>query len=123
VLTVSLPFPAPELFPNRVRGHWAKTSGAKAQAIADAYALTYQAVSRHKGPWYPPTGAIPLRLEFFPPDKRHRDLDNMLAAMKASLDGVATALTVNDKQFGPITLIRGGTARPACVVVSIGEAA
>jgi crossover junction endodeoxyribonuclease RusA len=119
-LTVNLPFPAPELFPNRVRGHWAKTSGVKAQAIADAYALTYQAVSRYSGKWYPLTGAIPLTLEFFPPDKRRRDLDGMLSAMKASLDGVATALTVDDSQFGPITLIRGGIARPACVLVTVG---
>ena len=121
MLTITLPFPSPELFPNRVRGHWAKTGDIKAKAIADAYTITYQAVSQYRGEWYPLTGDIPLQITFCPPDKRHRDLDNMLAAMKASLDGVATALTVNDKQFGPITILRGGTARPACVVVQIGE--
>lgn len=123
MLTVTLPFPAPELFPNRVRGHWAKTGGIKAKAVADAYAVTYQAVNQHRGELAALTGDIPLQLTFCPPDKRHRDLDNMLAACKAMLDGVATALTVNDKQFSPITILRGGTARPACVVVQIGATA
>lgn len=121
MLTVTLPFPSPEFFPNRVRGHWAKTADIKAKALADAYAITYQAVSKYRGEWYSLTGDIPLQITFFPPDKRHRDLDNMLAACKSLLDGMATALTVNDKQFSPITILRGGTARPACVVVQIGE--
>lgn len=121
MLTVTLPFPSPELFPNRVRGHWAKTADIKAKALADAYAITYQAVSQYRGEWYSLTGDIPLQITFCPPDKRHRDLDNMLAACKSLLDGMATALTVNDRQFSPITILRGGTARPPCVVVQIGE--
>lgn len=118
MLTITLPFPAPELFPNRVRGHWAKISGVKAKAVADAFAVTHQAVHHYRGA--PLAGDIPLTLTFCPPDKRHRDLDNMLAACKALLDGMAMALKVNDKQFSPITILRGGTARPACVVVQIG---
>jgi crossover junction endodeoxyribonuclease RusA len=36
---------------------------------------------------------------FYPPDRRHRDMDNMFAAMKAGLDGLADALHFNDKGF------------------------
>lgn len=118
MLTLALPFPAPELFPNRMRGHWAKTSGAKAKAVADAFAVAHQAMHHYRGEAL--TGDIPLTLTFCPPDKRPRDLDNMLAAMKAAIDGMAQALKVNDKSFSPITILRGGTARPPCVVVQIG---
>lgn len=41
---------------------------------------------------------------FHPPDKRHRDLDNMLASIKYGLDGIALAWGVNDKDFKPITI-------------------
>ena len=118
MLTITLPFPAPELFPNRVRGHWAKISGTKAKAVADAFAVTHQAVHNYRGEAL--TGDIPLTLTFCPPDKRHRDLDGCLSACKQMLDGVALALKVNDKRFSPITILRGGTTRPPCVVVQIG---
>jgi crossover junction endodeoxyribonuclease RusA len=38
-------------------------------------------------------------LVFVPPDKRHRDADNMLAAMKAGLDGLADVLGVDDSRW------------------------
>ena len=38
---------------------------------------------------------------FYPPDKRHRDADNMVAAIKSGLDGLADALMVNDRLFLP----------------------
>jgi crossover junction endodeoxyribonuclease RusA len=121
MLTVTLPFPAPELFPNRANGkHYRAVKDHKEKAWSDAYTMTHQAVNQHKGEWYPLTGDIPLTLTFFPADKRHRDLDNCLAACKSLLDGMATALTVNDKQFGPITIVRGGVAKPACVLVKVG---
>ena len=37
-----------------------------------------------------------LQLMFFPPDKRKRDLDNMLARMKSGLDGFFDALEIDD---------------------------
>jgi crossover junction endodeoxyribonuclease RusA len=121
MLSVELPFPPADLFPNRKNGrHWSSTSEIKSNASMCAYTLTYQAVSRYKGEWYPLTGDIPMTLTFIAPDKRHRDLDNMLAACKAYLDGVATALTVNDKQFGPILLKRGEARKGGAVLVEIG---
>jgi crossover junction endodeoxyribonuclease RusA len=50
-----------------------------------------------------PQGAekIRLKITFYPPDKRHRDADNMVAAIKSGLDGLADALRVNDRLFLP----------------------
>lgn len=41
--------------------------------------------------------ALKLRITFVPPDRRHRDLDNMLASIKSGLDGIADVLGVNDR--------------------------
>ena len=46
-------------------------------------------------------GKIPIEITFYPPDRRHRDADNMVASIKAGLDGLADALKVNDRQFLP----------------------
>jgi crossover junction endodeoxyribonuclease RusA len=40
-----------------------------------------------------------VHLVFYPPDRRNRDDDNMLASMKAGLDGLADALKVDDSNF------------------------
>jgi crossover junction endodeoxyribonuclease RusA len=49
----------------------------------------------------PGEGKIPVEITFYPPDKRHRDADNMVASIKAGIDGLADALKVNDKRFLP----------------------
>lgn len=121
MLVIELPFPPADLFPNRKNGkHWGSTIQVKSKAWSDAYQLTHQAVNRHSGKWYPLKGEIPLTVTFNPPDKRHRDMDNMLAACKAFFDGMATALTVDDKQFGPITIRRGEVCRGGTVLVEVG---
>ena len=47
-----------------------------------------------------------MTLIFYPPDNRRRDLDNMLAASKALIDGVAQSLEVDDSKWA-ISLRRG----------------
>lgn len=47
---------------------------------------------------------IHLTIIFYPPDNRRRDLDNCHAAIKSGLDGMASALGVDDRVFRPITL-------------------
>lgn len=44
---------------------------------------------------------IEVLLTFYPPTKRARDEDNLLATMKSGLDGLADALQVNDNRFIP----------------------
>ncbi len=121
MLTITIPFPDPDLFPNRKNGrHWGGTQAIKRKAWDDAYILAIQAVNAYSGEWYPLKGDIPLRLTLNFPDNRHRDLDNTLAACKTQLDAVATALTVNDKQFNPIALHRGKVCKPGSVIIEVG---
>ena len=99
-MIVKLPFPHPQLFPNRKNGsHWTKTNAIKEVQKSEAYYLTKQA-----GPYKAPDGFIPLTLMFLQPDNRHRDSDNMHAASKALLDGLAQALGVDDKRFKPVII-------------------
>jgi crossover junction endodeoxyribonuclease RusA len=122
MLKISLPWPDSKLAPNRAKGlHWAKTSGLRAQAFEAAFLLTHQAVNQHRGEWYDLTGQVPLTITFNPPDKRKRDSDNLLASLKNSLDGVATALTIDDSRFNPITLRRGDSVKGGSVLVEVGQ--
>lgn len=101
-LTITLPWPDSRLMPNRKNGrHWAGTQAAKVRARQDGHMATLSAIGRDKillGQ------AVALKITFAAPDGRHRDLDNLLAASKASLDGIAQAIGVDDKCFRPITI-------------------
>lgn len=61
-----------------------------------------------------------VTVQFCPPDRRRRDLDNMLAAVKQGLDAVSEAIGIDDSRFG-LTLLRGEPCKPAKVVVTIAE--
>lgn len=122
MLTITLPWPASILNPNRKNGRsYRVAQAAKESAWNACYYLSHQAVNQHKGEWYPLTGEIPLTITFRQPDKRHRDLDNLLASCKPHLDALATALTVNDRRFHPITLRRGEMVKGGAVIVEIGD--
>lgn len=116
-MIVRLPFPSPELFPNRKNGRaWQATNGAKQKAKDDAYYLTKHAM----GAWRPADGPIPLSIVFAPPDARHRDLDNCLAACKSAIDGIALALGVDDRRFRPIAINVGAVSKPGAAIVGVG---
>lgn len=122
MIHITLPFPPSALMPNRANGkHWTATRAAKDSYFTAALLLTRQAVERHTGKWYPLTGQVPLRITFSAPDKRGRDLDNLLASIKHGIDGIATSLTINDKMFSPITIVRGDVVKGGSVLVEIGE--
>jgi crossover junction endodeoxyribonuclease RusA len=121
VLTVELPFPHADLMPNRKNGrHWGQTNASKSKAFGDAYTLAHQAMRGFTGKWHPTNGQVPVTLTFCPPDKRKRDLDNLLAASKSALDGVAAALLMDDREFEPVTLKRGEVRKAGALVVEIG---
>lgn len=99
-IVVRLPFPHASLFPNRKNGtHWTKTSGVKSAQRSDAYYATKAA-----GAFLWPDGDITLSLLFLTPDGRKRDADNMLAASKPIIDGMASALGIDDSRFRPILI-------------------
>ena len=101
MLTVILPWPPSALSPN-ARQHWAALAKAKrayrracwAQAIEQGARRLHGVDRLHVG------------LEFVPPSRRPFDLDNLLARMKAGLDGLADVLGVDDSKW-EITIRRG----------------
>jgi len=115
--SVELSWPAKELSPN-ARVHFHAKAGAAKAARSEAYWLTKHVDMRPAND----DGEIVLAIVFHPPDKRKRDLDNMLAASKNYLDGIADAMAVNDQRFA-FTIRRAEPCKGGRVVVSIGEGA
>lgn len=100
-MIVTLPWPDKRLSPN-ARQHWGALATAKKQAriaanwqaIADLSLQARQDIAEG-------AGRIAMQVTFYPPDNRRRDDDNMVAAFKASRDGLADALLIDDRRFRP----------------------
>ena len=91
--TIELPWPSRELFPN-ARLHWARKANAVKRHRAFARLETCKS-----GAFAQAQGRVFWRLDWWAPDRRHRDEDNLIAACKSYLDGVAEALQVDDFRF------------------------
>lgn len=94
---VHLPWPPKELNPNATL-HWSKKAKFKKSYRHTCWALSLEA---KLGRGLVLEGKVRVEITFYPPDKRHRDADNMVASIKAGLDGIADALKINDRQFLP----------------------
>lgn len=73
---------------------------AAAKAKQDSAWLAKQAfiaIGQHD--WLPAEGKLVLKLDFYPPSRRHYDDDNLIAQMKPHRDGIAAALETNDRRF------------------------
>jgi len=66
------------------------------------------------------TGAAHQHLDiiFHPPDRRRRDLDNMLSSIKSGLDGIADVIGVDDSLWS-LTISRGMVVKGGMVAVII----
>jgi crossover junction endodeoxyribonuclease RusA len=95
---IVLPWPDKILFPNKQK-HWAAHSKAK-----QSYKHTCSILAHDLWQIKRDAKNTPVRIDFYPPDNRRRDLDNMLAAMKSGLDGIASAYGLDDYHFRPITI-------------------
>lgn len=105
--TINLPWPPSELHPNSRVDRRRATKHRQAARDAGFYAVK---IARAKVPV-----EAELRLTFCPPDRRRRDLDNLLAACKSALDGMALASGVDD--YGWSFCIRRGDPVPGGAVV------
>lgn len=94
-LRIILPWPPSALSPN-VRSHWRSHAKAKKSY---RQACAWQALAQGVTAGCMPAGRVRVSMTFMPPDKRRRDLDNLIAAMKSGLDGLADALGVDDHRF------------------------
>jgi Holliday junction resolvase RusA-like endonuclease len=118
-LIVTLPFPDRRLNPNNSKGrHWGSGVALRKAARVNAAHLTALAST---GVRFEQAHELALVITFVQPDRRARDRDNLLAACKSMLDGVADALGVNDSQFEPVTIRRKYGMKPGAVVIEIGS--
>ena len=98
MLELQLPWPPAQLSPN-ARLHWAIVYRAKARYRDHCWAVVRSQTTdrlEEKQPYA-------LEFRFVPPDRRSYDRDNLIARMKAGIDGLADALFIDDKQFTRLT--------------------
>ena len=121
-MIIELAYPNKNLNPNRKNGkHWGATVNDKAIANHEAYIITKLQV-KACNPIIDKDALIPLTINFVQTDNRKRDLDNLLAASKASIDGIAKGLGIDDRLFEPITLVRSkGTEAKMIVELEMKE--
>lgn len=122
-MLIVLPYPDAVLLPN-ARLHWAKLVDAKKTARAAAHwetlhQLGFKAVRRLAA--LDKTVKLPMAVRFYPPDSRGRDDDNAIAAFKASRDGIASAIGIDDSRFVP-SYEFGIVHAPGRVEIEIDEA-
>ncbi len=112
-IIVTLPWPPSELSPNQ-RQHWAQLAKAK-----KSYRQACWATATSQGARHIQADRLHVALKFVPPNRRKFDLDNLLARMKAGLDGLADVLGVDDSRW-QISLERANDPKaPGFVLVRI----
>jgi crossover junction endodeoxyribonuclease RusA len=112
---VQLPWPDKRLSPN-ARVHWAVKDKARHEAKETAYFQTYQVA----GEWQPPEGPLLLTVQACPPAlERKRDLDNVLASLKPTIDGLCHALKIDDSRFAAVTVVRGDPSGAGSVTLEV----
>ena len=103
MIEIVLPFPDKRLNPNRANGrHYSAVASIKKKVRCDTAIIAKVVANGLKFD----LNDICIKVTFVYPDKRHRDLDNLYAACKAMVDGIADGLGINDKQFHPVILMR-----------------
>ena len=103
-LKITLPFPAAALNPNRRSGRsWQATADEKAEAVQMGKIATLDALKGKR-----PVIATPVKfsIAFYCPNHRRRDIDNLLASLKPSLDGIANATGIDDSVIEEMQLIK-----------------
>ncbi len=113
---IELPWPSRALHPN-AREHWTQIAKAKKRARELAYWT-----AKAYGVKLIETCPLQVSLTYYPPDKRRRDLDGMLSASKAFLDGLSDALGVDDHHFRISAQKSDRICPDGMVVVEISEA-
>lgn len=93
-MIITLPWPPSELSPNSRPPHWSVHARAK-KRYRSACALT----ALSQGATKLQAEMLQVHLTFVPPDRRARDLDNLIASMKSGLDGLADVLGVDDSRW------------------------
>lgn len=122
-LTITLSWPDKALSPNS-RVHHFKLRKAQTSANDEAFWLTRSAMGATWGPTvtaisHDGKSDIILRQIAHPPDKRHRDRDNVDSALKGHRDGIARALGVNDRFLRPTGIEWGEPVAGGKIVIEV----
>lgn len=110
-----LPWPARDLHPN-ARVHFMALAKAKKAARQSA---AWATKAEWSGLVLPEEGRLHLWIDFYPPDRRHRDDDGLLSSMKAARDGIADALGINDSRFVSHPYIKDEVRKGGAVEIRI----
>lgn len=89
-----LPWPSLKPLSPNWRGHWGAKAAAKKQ-----FRLAWSLAAVQQGAARIDADRLHVQIEFVPPDRRARDLDNMLASCKSGVDGLADVLGVDDSKW------------------------
>lgn len=108
-------YPHKDLSPNS-RIHWAPKAKLKKSAKEEAYFATLAAKAK-----VPASEKIAVWIDIYPPDRRKRDVDNVLASLKPHLDGIAEALGIDDSRFVPYPYILGEVVKGGKIRIKLTD--
>ena len=69
-------------------------------AAKNQYRFACRVIARAQGASLIDARRLNVSLTFVPPDKRRRDLDNLIASVKSGLDGLVDVFCVDDSRWG-----------------------
>jgi crossover junction endodeoxyribonuclease RusA len=116
-MRIELPWPPSALLPNAASpGAWRRK-----QTAAKSFRADCAIMCRAQGLSKTHLEKAHLTIRFCPPDRRRRDLDNMLASFKQGVDAVSEAIGLDDYHFG-MTIMRGEPVKGGSVIVEVSEA-
>lgn len=110
---IFLPWPDRKLSPN-ARLHWAALARIKRRAKNEAFWLAKEA-----GVGKIEAETISVRYAIYPPDRRARDQDNIIASLKAYADGIAQAIGIDDSKWNISIAPRGAVERNGMIKVEL----
>lgn len=114
---VTLTWPPRALWPNARVHHMALHRAKKTYAEIAGW----RCLACHTKPM-PGVERVAARITFVPPDRRRRDLDNMLAAIKAGIDSVAKFIGVDDSKWTITLEVSPAPVDGGCVLIELEPA-
>ena len=115
---VDLPWPDPKLGPN-ARVHYMALARLRKEAKNFSIMKTRMAIHAAKISRIKPVGKVNIQLMPCPPTRHGQDEDNLLAKLKAALDGIAYAMGVDDKNFHFLEQAWFPAKKPGKVIVRV----
>jgi crossover junction endodeoxyribonuclease RusA len=124
MITIELPWPDKRLSPNS-RCHWHEKAEAakiaREQGLYGVLEITYIWPKDKAPPLKPLPEQFEAQYTFHPPDKRHRDVDNVHSSCKNFQDGVCDALEIDDSRIKRTVLEWGEVVKGGKVVLRLEE--